>query len=456
MKVLMINVVCGIRSTGRICTDLAQALESQGHEVKIAYGRERVPEQYQKYAVRIGNDLDVSIAGAEARLFDNEGLSCKKATKQFLQWADNYNPNLLWLHNIHGYYINYELLFSWIKSRPQMKVQWTLHDCWAFTGHCTYFSMAKCDQWKTCCKKCPQLREYPACYGLGHVKKNYNKKKSTFTGVKDLTLITPSRWLANLTRESFFKEYPVEIHYNKIDTNIFRPTPSDFRKKYGLENKIIIFPQSISYSNDDKGKYESTVAQRIYSAHQHLTIFSRDTSSYKMMRKILHNVDIRLCPDIVFSLLDIVHTEKKQGVGMCIRNDKESCLSDEDKNLLMEQVGQKYSRINNFSTTITTEKDIFGEERRNLVLSKLQEISQFELVITDRLHGMIFAYITSTPCIALNNTTGKSYFAYKDWLSDKENVVFLNDKFEIDDLPKSMHSVEMNFDTLKNCLTNDM
>ena len=240
MKVLMINVVCGIRSTGRICADLAQALESQGHEVKIAYGRERVPEQYQKYAVRIGNDLDVSIAGAEARLFDNEGLSCKKATKQFLQWADNYNPNLLWLHNIHGYYINYELLFSWIKSRPQMKVQWTLHDCWAFTGHCAYFSMAKCDQWKTCCKKCPQLREYPACYGLGHVKKNYNKKKSTFTGVKDLTLITPSRWLANLTRESFFKEYPVEIHYNKIDTNIFRPTPSDFRKKYGLENKIII------------------------------------------------------------------------------------------------------------------------------------------------------------------------------------------------------------------------
>lgn len=222
------------------------------------------------------------------------------------------------------------------------------------------------------------------------------------------------------------------------------------------ENKIIIFPQSISYSNDDKGKYESIAAQRIYSAHQHLTIFARDTSSYKMMRKILHNVDIRLCPDIVFSLRDIVQSEKRQGVGMCIRNDKESCLSDEDKNLLMEQVEQKYSRINNFSTTITSEKDIFGEERRKLVLSKLQEISQFELVITDRLHGMIFAYITSTPCIALNNTTGKSYFAYRDWLSDKENVVFLNDKFELDDLPKSMHSVEMNFDTLKNCLTSDM
>lgn len=239
-KALFINVVCGIRSTGRICTDLAKELEEQDFEVKIAYGREEVPEQYQKYAVRIRTDLDVKIAGAEARLFDNEGLACKASTKKFLKWADKYNPDLLWLHNIHGYYINYEMLFAWIKSRPEMEVRWTLHDCWAFTGHCTYFTMAKCNQWKTHCEKCPQLREYPACYGPGQVKQNFDRKRRAFTGVKNMMLITPSKWLADLTRESFLRKYPVEVRYNTIDKTVFKPTPSDFRKRYGIEDKKII------------------------------------------------------------------------------------------------------------------------------------------------------------------------------------------------------------------------
>lgn len=145
MKVLMINSVCGIRSTGRICTDLAAELAQQGHEVKIAYGRETVPEKFQKYAVRIGNDFGVEINALKARLFDNEGFNALKETSKFLKWADEYNPDLLWLHNLHGYYLNIEMLFNCIKSRPQMEVKWLLHDCWPFTGHCSYFTMAKCD-----------------------------------------------------------------------------------------------------------------------------------------------------------------------------------------------------------------------------------------------------------------------------------------------------------------------
>lgn len=265
---------------------------------------------------------------------------------------------------------------------------------------------------------------------------------------------------------SYFKW--IEKHINKKDIivlqgggnlgNLYRRYEFVRRmivKKFP-ENKIIVFPQSISYSGDDKGKYESVIAQKIYSKHKNLTIFARDSSSYKIMRKIYYNVDIRLCPDIVFSLLNIVCAKERHGVGMCIRNDKESSLSNEDKKLLMEQVNKKYSYISNFSTMIKYGKDIVEEERRDLVLSKLQEISQYELVITDRLHGMIFAYITSTPCIALNNTTGKSYFAYKDWLNDKENVVFLNDNFLLEDVPKAINSVEMNFDELKNLLINEM
>ena len=226
MKVLFINSVCGIGSTGRICTDLAQQLEAEGNEVKIAYGRKgTVPEQFQKYAVRIGTDFACKMHAVQTRLFDPHGFGSKKATQEFLKWAEEYKPDLLWLHNLHGYYINVEMLFDWIKKHPDMQVKWTLHDCWAFTGHCSY---------------CSQLRRYPACFAISNVSKNFERKRKAFTGVKNMTLITPSKWLADLTRQSFLKEYSVEVHYNTIDTSIFKPTPSDFRERYGLKDKFIV------------------------------------------------------------------------------------------------------------------------------------------------------------------------------------------------------------------------
>ncbi len=240
MKILMINSVCGIRSTGRICTDLAEGLSAEGHEVKIAYGREAVPEKYEKYAVKIGSDIDLKLHGIGTRLFDNHGFCSSSATKKFLAWADKYNPDLLWLHNLHGYYINVELLFEWIKKRPQMQVKWTLHDCWAFTGHCSYFSMIGCEKWKEHCEHCPKKKEYPTSYLADASRKNFDRKCRVFTGVENMTLITPSKWLAELVKQSFLGEYPVEVHYNKIDTEVFKPTESDFRQRHGLQNKKIV------------------------------------------------------------------------------------------------------------------------------------------------------------------------------------------------------------------------
>lgn len=240
MKVLIINSVCGIGSTGRICTDIAREFEKNGDEVKIAYGRtDFVPEQFKKYGVKIGNGFDVKMHVLKTRLTDKHGLGSTHATKNFLKWAEEYNPDLLWLHNIHGYYINYELLFKWIKSRPDMQVKWTLHDCWAFTGHCSYFSFAKCEQWKTKCLHCVQKEKYPASLVDG-CKGNFQRKKQAFIGVKNMTLITPSKWIADLVRQSFLKDYPVKVCYNKIDSNIFKPTESDFREKYGLQKKKIV------------------------------------------------------------------------------------------------------------------------------------------------------------------------------------------------------------------------
>ena len=239
MNILFVNTTCGIGSHGRICGELAEKYEKEGNRCIIAYGR-GCSDKCSRFGHRIGGNLNIYEDVLKTRLFDNHGLNSYHATKEFLKWADSFNPDLLWLHNIHGYYINYELLFNWIKTKSNLKVKWTLHDCWAFTGHCAFFSMAKCEKWKNECNSCPLKKDYPGSLVLDRSTKNYYQKKKAFTGVNDLTLITPSQWLADLVRESFLRDYPVEVRYNTIDTNIFKPTASDFRKRFGLENKIVI------------------------------------------------------------------------------------------------------------------------------------------------------------------------------------------------------------------------
>ncbi|MDY4635680.1 MAG: glycosyltransferase [Candidatus Limivicinus sp.] len=253
MKVLMINTVCGIGSTGRICVDLAQELEARGNEVKIAYGRNGdVPECCKEYAVRIGTDTGNKMHGVVSRLFDAQGLGSVSATKKFLKWVDSYSPDLIWLHNLHGYYINYELLFSWIKKHPSVKVKWTLHDCWGFTGHCTHFDFVGCDKWKGGCGQCPQKQEYPRSILWDRSRKNWERKRRAFTAVSHLEIITPSHWLAGIVKQSFLSRYPVHPIPNGIDIGIFHPTESDLRKTWGLEGKKILLGVS-SVWNQRKG-----------------------------------------------------------------------------------------------------------------------------------------------------------------------------------------------------------
>ena len=234
MRVLIVNTVCGTGSVGRICVKQAREFRRQGHTAKIAYARGRGGDN------RIDTSGEVRAHGLLTRSADLHGFGSRRATEKFLAWAEAYDPDLLLLHNIHGYYLHIGLLFRWIKSRPQMRVRWTLHDCWAFTGHCCYFDYVNCSRWKTGCHHCPQKREYPASYGLDRSRENYRDKRALFTGVRDMTLITPSHWLAGLVKESFLKDYPVEVIHNTVDTSVFRPTPGNFREKYGLEDKKLV------------------------------------------------------------------------------------------------------------------------------------------------------------------------------------------------------------------------
>ncbi len=243
-KILFVNSVFGYGSTGKIVLDLAKGYESKGYDVKIAYGRcDKINnediDKFQKYGVRIGINMDVYFHVIKTRLLDKHGLASKGATKAFIKWADEYDPDEVWLHNLHGYYINYEMLFAWIKSRPKMQVKWTLHDCWAFTGHCTHFMYPKCDKWKDQCYNCPEKSRYPQAI-TDNSKDNYVRKKRAFTGVSNLTLITPSEWLKSEVEKSFLSEYPVQVVCNRIDESVFKPTPSSFKQDHGLEDKKII------------------------------------------------------------------------------------------------------------------------------------------------------------------------------------------------------------------------
>lgn len=238
MKVLEINVNSGKGSTGKIATDIATDLNDRGIECVVAYGRGYRDVGVKTY--KIGNKIDYYCHALSARIFDNVGFGSKRATREFIKWIKEYDPDVIHLHNIHGYYINIQILFDYL-SKANKPVIWTLHDCWAFTGHCAYFDMAKCDKWKAGCKGiCPCKKDYPASYLFSDSEHNWKSKRKIINSVKNIVFVSPSEWLANLLKESFLNKYPVLVINNGIDTNVFKPQNSNFRQRYDLENKKII------------------------------------------------------------------------------------------------------------------------------------------------------------------------------------------------------------------------
>ena len=238
MKYLFINSVAGFGSTGRIAAETCRDLMQQGHRCVLAFGREKANCDDIE-TVQIGSPLDYKLHAVRNRILDDQGFGSKAATRRFLQWVRAYDPDVIWLHNIHGYYIHIGLLFDYLRGCGK-EILWTLHDCWSFTGHCAYFDYVRCDKWKTGCHSCPQKGSYPASKVLDNSRRNFETKNALFTGIPNLHLIVPSRWLEKRVKQSFLKDYPVEVVYNSINRDIFKPTPGDFREKHGLRDKKII------------------------------------------------------------------------------------------------------------------------------------------------------------------------------------------------------------------------
>ena len=273
-RLLVVNSVCGIGSTGRIAAKIAAEYESKGWEVRFGYGRDPyVPEHCKKWAVRIGSNLSVKLHALMTRLFDLHGTGpCSYfATKRFLRWAEGWKPDVVWLHNLHGYYINYEMLFRWLKRHSEIQVRWTLHDSWAYTGHCAYFVMSNCLQWRSRCLRCPNKRDYPSSALFSRCLKNFMAKKKAFLGVKNMTLIIPSNWLAGITHQSFLWKYPMEIVKNTIDMSVFRPTSGDFRKRMGLLDKVVILGVASAWDKR-KGLDDILALRRLLNAQHAIVV----------------------------------------------------------------------------------------------------------------------------------------------------------------------------------------
>lgn len=238
MNVLQINSTYQSGSTGRIVSDISEILLKNNHNSYAAYGR-GTKKMVSNRIIRIGNKYDNLIHLIFSRLFDNHGFSSKKATKKFIKKIKKLDIDIIHLHNIHGYYINYEMLFKFLKeiNKP---VVWTLHDCWAFTGHCSYFDFVKCNKWQTECNTCPLKKEYPKSIFIDNSRNNFNFKKIIFNSLKNLTIVTPSKWLKGLVEMSFLKKFDSKTINNGIDLQIFKPTDSNFRIKHKLDHKRVV------------------------------------------------------------------------------------------------------------------------------------------------------------------------------------------------------------------------
>lgn len=236
MKVLQLNSVCGYGSTGRIATDLYEVLIADGHECCIVYGRGDSHKRYN--AFKIENRCGFYLHVLKTRLTDLHGLGSKAATQKLIKKIDHYQPDIIQLHNIHGYYVNIELLFNYL-SKKRIPIVWLLHDQWSFSPHAANFDISKDkilpikNQYKN------QNLEYPKSF-FDNSEKNYALKKRLFNSIENMTIVTPSNWLSDMTKKSFLKDYPVKLIHNGIDVEKFSPIKGNFREEHSLQSHKII------------------------------------------------------------------------------------------------------------------------------------------------------------------------------------------------------------------------
>lgn len=238
MKILQLNTSINVSAPGRIASEIGDVLIDNGHDSFIAYGR--ICRQTKSFVIKIGNKKDQFIHVLNSRILDRHGLSSQRATTKFIDRINEIDPDIIHLHNLHGYYLHIGVLFRYLKESNK-PVVWTFHDCWPFTGHCSYFDRVNCIRWQSGCYNCPLKKGYPASWFLDNSRSNYKLKREIFGELRNLTLVSPSEWLSKHLHNSFLHNYPIKIINNGVDLENFKPiNPEIARQRYHLTGKKIV------------------------------------------------------------------------------------------------------------------------------------------------------------------------------------------------------------------------
>lgn len=237
-KLVQINVSLNKASTGRIAEWIATTAQKRGWDCYMVHGaRYMNPSKFK--SIQVSSIDEERCHYMKSLLFDAQGLGSKMATRRLISKLYEIKPDVVHLHNLHGCFINYPLLFEFL-TKEKIPVVWTLHDCWPFTGHCVYFDMVNCEKWQTGCDSCIQKRKFPQSLIVDKSKRNWNLKRTLFNSVDNMVLAPVSEWLGGFVKKSFLKEHPIEVIHNGIDLNVFKPVADDIRKIYNAERKYLI------------------------------------------------------------------------------------------------------------------------------------------------------------------------------------------------------------------------
>lgn len=280
MKIVEINT-CDYGSTGKIMLQIAETARENDHSVTTFSRKWNNTKSIADSQIYFGSFLENALHHILAKVTGLSECFSFFGTLSLILKLKKIKPDIIHLHNLHGWYINLPLLFRYIK-RHNIKTVWTLHDCWSFTGHCPYFDMVDCGKWKEGCYKCPQFNNYPRSL-FDNSKYMYNLKKKWFAGVKNMTIVTPSEWLAGLVKESYLKDYPVKVINNGIDLDVFKPTGSDFRKKYALENKYIVLGVAFGWGKRKGLDIFCELAKRIDEQKYQIVLVGTDDNVDKLL-----------------------------------------------------------------------------------------------------------------------------------------------------------------------------
>lgn len=236
MKVLQINTVYKIGSTGVIMRDISNTLQNNGEESFCAFASGNSASAYE-YPIETSFQQKFSVL--QTRVFGKHGFYNKSETKKLVSWIRSVSPDIIHLHNIHGHYLNMEILFSFLKEYGK-PVVWTLHDCWPFTGHCAHFESYGCEKWKTGCFDCPQLKSYPQSLIFDRSRTSWLEKKALINSIDSLTFCATSNWVANIAAQSFAGNKEIRVIHNGVDTSVFCPReiPEDIKDK--ISGKFVI------------------------------------------------------------------------------------------------------------------------------------------------------------------------------------------------------------------------